>query len=219
MSGVIGRVFQGLNPANLAKAGIRVKLQLAFGAVALMTVLASGLAILSFRSAEHSVEHIAEREVPLMTEALRLSVMSGEISAGAARFVAANNIRDQRQIASQIEDRSMQLRILIDKVRAGSSKEAFGAVDVASRLLENNLSDLDTVISSRTNLRTMLGRKLDALHQLHNKIAEELTPIVDKSYFEAVTRTENSGKIGDQTARSPADDGMRRMIADFRNAL
>ena len=65
----------------------------------------------------------------------------------------------------------------------------------------------------------MLGRKLDALHQLHNKIAEELTPIVDKSYFEAVTRTENSGKIGDQTARSPADDGMRRMIADFRNAL
>jgi methyl-accepting chemotaxis protein len=219
MSGVIGRAFRGLNPANIAKAGIRVKLQLAFGTVALMTVIASGLAIMSFQSAERSVEHIADREVPLMTEALRLSVMSGEISAAAARFVSANNVRDQRQIAAQIEDRSMQLRMLIDKVRAGSSKEAFGAVDVASRLLENNLSDLDTVIVSRSNVRTMLDRKLDALHTLHNKIAEELTPIVDKSYLDAVNRARDTGRIGDQTVKPPVDDGMQRILANLRSAL
>jgi methyl-accepting chemotaxis protein len=211
MRGVIGRVRDGLNPANFRNAGIRFKLQLAFGAVALMTVVASGLAILSFRSAEHSVEHIAEREVPLMTEALRLSVMSGEISAGAARFVAATNIRDQRQIAAQIEDRSMQLRVLIEKVRAGSSKEAFGAVDVASRQLENNLSDLDTVIVSRSNLRTMLDRKLDELHKLHNKITEEVTPIVNASYVSAVNKAEDIGKIGDRTVKSLVDDGVQTM--------
>lgn len=109
-----------INPvAALKSAGIRTKLQLAFGAVALMTVVASGVAIYSFELAKHGVERIAQREVPLMTEALRLSVMSGEISAAAARFVSADNVRDQRQIASQIEDRSMQLRGLIDKVRAG----------------------------------------------------------------------------------------------------
>jgi hypothetical protein len=211
MSGVIGRVFGALNPARIRKAGIGAKLQLAFGTVALMTVVASGLAILAFRSAEHSVEHIAEREVPLMTEALRLSVMSGEISAGAARFVSASNIRDQRQIASQIEDRSMQLRVLIEKVRAGASKESFGAVDVASRLLENNLSDLDTVISSRSNLRTMMDRKLDELHKLHSRITEEVTPIVNASYVSAVNKAEDIGRIGDRTVKSLVDDGVQTM--------
>jgi len=211
MKSLFGRVGASLNPANLTKAGIGVKLQLAFGAAALMTVVASGLAIQSFRSAEHSVERIAEREVPLMTEALRLSVMSGEISAAAARFVAANNIRDQRQIAAQIEDRSMQLRLLIDKVRAGTSKESFGAVDVASRLLENNLSDLDTVIVSRSNLRSTLDRRLGELHLLHNKITEEVTPIVNSSYVNAVNKAEDIGKVGDRTLKSLVEDGVQTM--------
>jgi hypothetical protein len=40
-----------LNPVNLLlRSGIRVKLQLAFGAAALMTVVASAVAIMSFRS-------------------------------------------------------------------------------------------------------------------------------------------------------------------------
>ena len=120
-------------------------------------------------------------------------------------------MRDQRQIASQIEDRSMQLRMLIDKVRAGSSQQAFGAVDVASRLLESNLSDLDIVIGRRSSLRAQLDRELDTLHQLHNQIADELTPIVDKSYSERVNKAENIGKIGDQTVKTLVDDGMQRM--------
>ncbi|MGV3633534.1 MAG: HAMP domain-containing protein, partial [Pseudorhodoplanes sp.] len=211
MKAMFGRVGNLINPAKLAKGGIGAKLQIAFGVVALMTVAASGLAILSFRSAEQSVANIAEREVPLMTEALRLSVMSGEISAAAARFVAANNIRDQRQIAAQIEDRSMQLRMLIEKVRAGSSKDAFSAVDVASRLLENNLSDLDTVIVARSNLRTMLDRKLDALHKLHNKITDQVTPLVNASYVNAVNKAEDIGKVGDKTVKALVDDGVQTM--------
>ncbi len=170
-----------------------------------------GRGTLSFQSAEHGVERIAQREVPLMTEALRLSVMSGEISAAAARFVSADNVRDQRQIATQIEDRSMQLRMLIDKVRAGSSQQSFGAVDIAARQLESNLSDLDIVMVGRSSLRAQLDRELDKLHQLHTRIADELTPIVDKSYYEAVSKAENIGKIGDQTVKTLVDDGMQRM--------
>jgi len=201
-----------LNPANLLlRSGIKVKLQLAFGAAALMTVIASAVAIVSFQSTEQGVQRVAQREVPLMTEALRLSVMSGEISAAAARFVSATNVREQRTIASQIDDRSMQLRSLIDKLRAGSSKEAFGAVEVASRLMENNLSDLDTVIVSKSNLRVRLDRQLDVLHKLHTKIADALTPIVSRSYIDAVNKAEDIGKVGDQTVKSLVDDGMQMM--------
>jgi methyl-accepting chemotaxis protein len=200
------------NPvAFLKQAGIRIKLQLAFGAVALTTVFASGVALYAFQSAEHGVERIAQREVPLMTEALQLSVMSGEISAAAARFVNADTVRDQRQIAAQIEERSMQLRMLIDKVRAGSSQQAFGAVDMAARQLESNLSDLDVVMVGRSSLRAQLDRELDKLHQLHNRITDELTPIVNKSYISAVSKAEDIGKTGDLTVKTLVDDGVQMM--------
>jgi methyl-accepting chemotaxis protein len=212
VTGALKSAGYWLNPVNLLlRSGIKVKLQLAFGAAALMTVIASAVAIVSFQSTEQDVQRVAQREVPLMTEALRLSVMSGEISAAAARFVSATNVRDQRNIASQIDDRSMQLRALIDRLRVGSSKEAFSSVETASRLLENNLSDLDTVIVSKSNLRVRLDRQLDTLHKLHTKIAEELTPIVDKSYYDAVTKAEDIGKAGDQTVKSLVDDGMQMM--------
>src|SRR5687767_4528544 len=88
------------NPIKLLRSGIGVKLQLAFGAAALMTVIACGVAILSFWNTERDVQQVAQREVPLMTEALRLSAMSSEVSAAAARFVSATTVRDQRIIAS-----------------------------------------------------------------------------------------------------------------------
>ena len=191
--GALKSFFSWFNPVKLFRSGIGTKLQLAFGAAALMTVIASGVAILSFWNTERDVRQVAHQDVPLMTEALRLSTLSGEISAAAARFVSATSVRDQRTVASQIDERSMQMRSMIDKVRSGSSKAAFSAVDVASRLLENNLSELDTVMVSRSNLRAQLERKVEALHKLHMKITDVISPIADKAYLDALNRGESSG--------------------------
>ncbi len=195
--GALKSVIVRLNPVSLFRSlfhsGIGSRLQLAFGAAALMTVIACAVAIFSFWTTERDVQQIAQREVPLMTEAQGLSNMSGEISAAAARFVSATSVRDQRIIASQIDDRSMQMRALIDKVRAGTSKEAFSAVDMASRLLENNLSELDTVMVSRSNLRAQIERKVEALHKLHAKLTDVITPIADKAYLDALNRADSSG--------------------------
>ncbi|ARQ02016.1 methyl-accepting chemotaxis protein [Pseudorhodoplanes sinuspersici] len=195
--GALKSAISWLNPIkvfrSLFRSGIGSRLQLAFGAAALMTVIACAVSIFSFWSTEGDVQQIAHREVPLMTEAQGLSVMSGEISAAAARFVSATTVRDQRIIASQIDDRSMQMRALIDKVRQGTSKEAFSAVDMASRLLENNLSELDTVMVSRSNLRAQIERKIEALHKLHTKLTDIITPIADKAYLDALNRAEGTG--------------------------
>ena len=195
--GALKSAISWLNPIKLVRSlfrpGIGSRLQLAFGAAALMTVIACAVSIYSFWNTERDVQQIAHREVPLMTEAQSLSAMSGEISAAAARFVSATTVRDQRVIASHIDDRSMQMRALIDKVRQGTSKEAFSAVDMASRLLENNLSELDTVMVSRSNLRAQIERKIEALHKLHTKLTDVITPIADKAYLDALNRAEGTG--------------------------
>jgi hypothetical protein len=61
--------------------GIRIKLLAAFAVVAAMTVVAAEVAIVSFSATERGVERVATQEVPVMTDALRLSATSGEISA------------------------------------------------------------------------------------------------------------------------------------------
>src|SRR3954469_2428260 len=92
-----------------ARFGIKVRLQAAFGAVAIMTVVAAVVAIMSFSETQRGFERVSTREVPMMTDALRLSVASGEISAAAARYVAAKTSEDRKLIAGQIAARSRDL--------------------------------------------------------------------------------------------------------------
>ena len=121
--------------------GIKTKLQLAFGAVAILTVVAAGVAITSFSETERGFERVSGREVPLMTDALRLSAASGEISAAAARFVAAKSTDDRRLIATQIASRSRELDQIMTRLRGAETvivgiqpEVAFAMVQLGMRM-------------------------------------------------------------------------------------
>src|SRR5256714_13113376 len=117
-----------------AKFGIKVRLQAAFGAVAITTVIAAVVAIMSFSETERGFERVSTREVPTMTDALRLSVASGEISAAAARYVAAKTTDDRRLIAAQIASRSRDLDAIMDRLRTGQSEA--GGVSIAQPMAQ-----------------------------------------------------------------------------------
>jgi methyl-accepting chemotaxis protein len=189
--------------------GIRVKLQLAFAAVSIMTVIATAVAITSFSAAEYGVGKVANRDVPLMTDALRLSATSGEISAAAARFVSAKTAEEQNAIAAAIRDRYKKLTAMMERLREGRASAAFTSVETAARALDGNLKSLETVIAERTALRNSLEAKLDALHKTHARIGDKLGPIVDDSYFDVVTTAEDVGKTADKIVKSLVNDGLQ----------
>src|SRR6185295_6479729 len=140
-----------------ARFGIKVRLQAAFGAVAVMTVVAATVAIMSFSDTERGFERVSSREVPMMTDALRLSVASGEISAAAARFVSAKTVNDRRLIAMQIANRSRDLDQIMDRLRAGQSDAGgFSIAEPMAKRLKENLKALEAVISERTDIRDSL---------------------------------------------------------------
>src|SRR3982751_1315377 len=123
-----------------AKFGIKVRLQVAFGAVAIMTVVAAAVAIMSFSETERGFERVSSREVPMMTDALRLSVASGEISAAAARYVAAKTSGNRLLIAGQIGARSRGLDAIIDRLRVGQTAAAgFSIAEPMAKRLKENL--------------------------------------------------------------------------------
>jgi len=197
-----------------ARFGIRVKLQIAFGVVAVMTVIAAAVAIMSFSATERGFQQVAGREVPMMTDAMRLSVISGEISAAAARFVSAKSAADQKAISTLIEGKSWQLKLIMERVRnAGGDSAAFAKVEDVSRRLDTNLAALEKAISERSDLRGRLEARLDAVHKVHSRISEKLTPIVDDSYFDVVTTAEDVGKSGDKIVKSLINDGLQLMQA------
>jgi methyl-accepting chemotaxis protein len=190
--------------------GIKIKLQSAFGIVAALTVLAAAVAIISFSATERGLRKVASREVPIMTDAMRLSVASGEISAAAARFVSATTAADQKQISVLIAEKSRELKLLIDRLRAaGGDSAAFAEVESVAKRLDVNLDALEKAISQRSALRDKLEAELDTVHKVHSRIGDKLVPIVDDSYFDVVMTAEDVGKSGDRTVKSLVGDGLQ----------
>src|SRR5580704_7911169 len=101
-------------PAGRIRFGVNAKLQIAFGIVAVLTVIAAVVAIASFSATERGFARVAGHEVPVMTDALRLSATSGEISAAAARFVSARTADELKQISETIAAKSRQLTAILE---------------------------------------------------------------------------------------------------------
>jgi methyl-accepting chemotaxis protein len=200
--------------AGRTRFGVSTKLQAAFGAVAVLTVIAAAVAIFSFYATERGFERVAGHEVPVMTDALRLSAVSSEISAAAARFVSTKTATEQAPIADTLESKNRKLAVLLEQLRASRrSSPAFEMVENASKRLATNLTELKTAISDRSELRARLKTQLEAVHRVHTQISEKLIPIVDDSYFDAVTTAEDMGK------GKPVKGVVATQIDELRNAL
>jgi methyl-accepting chemotaxis protein len=208
------------------KFGINAKLQIAFGAVAGMTLIAAAVAILSFSAAERGVKSVAGRDVPLMIDAMRLSVISGEISAAAARLVSAKIPAEQEVIGTLIKQRSRELTTLMERLRkqVGNSA-AYAKAQSESQRLHTNLKALESAISERSELSARLEARLDAVHKMRSRISEQLAPIVDDSYFDVMMATGEFGRgnIKSENAINRPDAPPRslasRQIDQLRNAL
>src|SRR4051812_10551277 len=207
-------VTQAHKAAKPIRFGVRGKLQIAFSAVALMAVAAAGVGIVSFSATEREFSRVAGHDVPMMTDALRMSVVSGEISAAAARFVSARTSEEQRAIADAFATRSRDLKEIMARLRV-SQKDNLSFIDVerTSERLEQNLKTLEKAIVERTELRARLEQKQAAAHQLHSRIADKLAPIVDSSYAEVVSAADNVGKSSTGATRSFLTGGLQRLQA------
>jgi methyl-accepting chemotaxis protein len=194
--------------------GVRGKLLTAFGAVAAMTVAAAGLSLMSFSATEREFQRVSGSDVPMMTDALRLSAMTGEIAAAAARLVGARTVEEQRTIAEAMSTRKRHLADIIARLQARQIEgSSFVEVERTAQQLDHNLEVMERAIIERTELRTKLAAQQRAMHAVHGRITASLTPIVDRSYRDVATAIEEVGKIGNRATRSFIDGGLQRLQA------
>lgn len=188
---------------DVIRFGIGTKLQLAFGVAAAMTLIAAAVAIISFTDTERGFQRVAGNEVPAMTDALRLSAISGEISTAAARLVNARTEKEQQAISAVIADRSSDFSKVMERLRAARGRgTTFAWLEDTAQQLDANMAALKKAISDRTEAQSRLGQQLMGFYKVHRTIETMLTPIVDDSYFEVVTAADDVGKTGDRVVRS-----------------
>jgi methyl-accepting chemotaxis protein len=156
--------------------GISAKLQIAFGVVASLTVIAAGMALLSFSTVEEVLRQFTSQQVPVMTDSMRLSVISGDISAAAARFISAKTADDQEMTLALIARKRSDLKLVLERLKKlnGESSD-FEKYVALSQRLEANIADLEEAIADSTNLHAQISTLLEALHRVHVQIIEKLS--------------------------------------------
>ena len=188
---------------GVVRFGIGAKLQLAFGFAAVMTVIAAAIAIYSFSAFENGFQHVASNQVPVMTDALRLSAISGEISTAAARLVNARTVKEQQAISNVIAERNQEFSKVMTRLsQTHGGNGTFDTVKSTAQKLDANLAALKQVITERTETHAKLEQQVAAFHKIHHQISNMLTPIVDDSYFNVVTAADGVAKNGDRAIRS-----------------
>jgi methyl-accepting chemotaxis protein len=167
---------------RLPRLGVSAKLQLAFGAVVGLTVLAAAVGFVSFSAIKGGLQHVVNHQMPTMTNAMRLSVISGSISAAAARFISAKTDDDRRATVALMAQKSADLTASIAAERQEiGENQALMKVLGLSQSLAANLAALEDAISQRNRLREQIEEMLDGLHQTHAQVIEELTRLPDST--------------------------------------
>ncbi len=133
--------------------GIKVKLFLAFCAMAGFTISASAIAWYAFVAIERSVDHITAKSIPAMAVSLRLAEKSEEIAAAAPALMASANQVERVLAQTRLEERSRELASLTQELEAtGIEPETVDALAEIEEQITAGLVALNTAVEERLHL-------------------------------------------------------------------
>src|SRR5690606_10520243 len=141
--------------------GIGFRLFAAFGAVAFLTLIATGIAWYSFANVGSVLHQVTGRSVPAMTGALRLAASSASLSAEAPALVAArdDSERQQQNVALVAKIEAMTAA-LADLRRSLGQANQLEAVAELTQQSTDNLATLDGAVAEMLRLRVARTEKL-----------------------------------------------------------
>jgi len=197
--------------------GIRAKLIAAFGAVAALTVLASGTAVVSYDKIGRTLSGITEANIPAMGVSLRLAKSSAEISAVAPALLAAAGANERASALSALQADQRELNSAIDALAATSDG---GTMVVPLRQLAtqlgDNLGQLARTVEQRQALRDQRAALESQIRDSHAALGTALAPLGDDASFDLETGLDPTAKDSDDaTSKTHLADQLSTLQAVF----
>ncbi|WP_052710159.1 HAMP domain-containing protein [Azospirillum thiophilum] len=158
--------------------GIRVRLFLAFVAVAVLSVVACALGWLSYDRLGGTLDEFAESHLPALGLAARLAEEGGAIIATAPILAGSRTEAEMDAIRDALSRRLTALRALTDAIEGGAPGLR-PVVDALGR----NLSELDGTVRHRLALARRNQEAIERLRWLHADFLDEIDPLVADARF------------------------------------
>lgn len=195
---------------------IRVRLYLAFGVAAGLTVLASLFALYVSSDISAILTAIVSRSMPTTIESLRLSEEASILVASVPRLTEVEDDSQREEIARDIHRQSHLLSTRLDNLRAlGLSQSQSGAIGRALAGMNQRLAALEEVVSKRLVLSAERRGLGQSVRKFHEDLLEAITPVIDDANFDLMTRTPS---LGDRTTSNQAMETLRRLFEIEANA-
>ncbi|SMF09707.1 Methyl-accepting chemotaxis protein [Tistlia consotensis] len=191
--------------------GLGPRLFLAFGAVAGLTVLASGAAWFTFGGVEQAYDETAQRTAPAMEQSLRLQIGATELAGAAPELAAAADDSARQTLSATLSAKTWELEDRLDKLKKlGASEETVTAVKGQVSRLGDAVQALDEAVSKRLRLASEHDKRMSQVDAAQAEVGKMIAPKIDDAAFDLSLQSEMagndlkdsiSGLIGVQIAR------------------
>ena len=171
--------------------GIKAKLFLAFGGMAMLTGGASAVAWYAFTEIDRSVTRMTAESIVGMTASLRLAEKSAEITATAPALIASRNDAERVQEQERLVQRLNELSAVTEGLKATSVAAArLANLTEIEAKIATELKALHGAVEQRLRLSAQRETAVADLAVLHTKFQGVLEPLIDDAGFDLVTTSE-----------------------------
>ena len=185
-SGGAGRKHDGK-----AALGIKAKLFLAFGGMAMLTVGASGVAWYAFTDIDRSVTRITAESIVGMAASLRLAEKSAEITATAPALIASRSEEERAKEQERLVRRLNEISAVTEGMKiTGMAEARFANLIEIEGNIATELKVLDGAVAQRLRLNAQRQTAVADLAVVETKLQNALEPLVDDASFNLVTTSE-----------------------------
>jgi methyl-accepting chemotaxis protein len=208
----------GESGADTARAGFGIggKLFLAFGGVAALTLLAGGVAWLSYGNLDTAVDRALQRDVPKMATALTLSADSAALAAAAPALAGAEDEETRRAEAEKLTGQLQSLRTqLAGLEEAGADPEALAKIAGQIDRLQGEMTGLDGAVAEALALAERRRARIAEVEEVQGALAGRVAILIDDASFDLVV---SADEVTTQTGQA-VSTLMNREVAALRGAL
>ncbi|PJK28971.1 methyl-accepting chemotaxis protein [Minwuia thermotolerans] len=160
--------------------GVGGKLYLAFGAIALMTVAAGTLAVLSFREADDALQRLTRVSVPTIVESQQLALTGERISAAAPRLAGVATPEARMEARALLDSEMQRLNDGIASIE-GMRIEGVDQVRTLAQDFSSHLQTLDDAVARRLELGAQKQAGVSRAAAMHETLLGILEPKVEEA--------------------------------------
>ncbi len=194
----MSNAYSASKPANAngklrSGMGIKGRLMLSFGVVALTAVLAGGIGFFSYGRIEAASLKMTEDSVPAMATAFQLVEEGSALTALAATIAASSDLDDHGEVAPLITSHREDMDWLLEGL--ASSESAASQIEALTTLtgdLFGALGNLEQRVGKRLHIAAQRREAIDEIDRTHEKLITWLTPRIDDAKFDLVIQSEET---------------------------